>query len=280
MSVLLVLLMFALVMTLGRLLKRRAQPSTAGPVETLPRLRPRIETKFGTDVPTGYCFHPCHTWAVDEGWQLIRVGVDRFAVNLFGKIEHIDVVGLYRWVRQGQKLMTITVAGISVDLPSPVEGALTAVNRAALENPELVTTDPFCEGWIAVIKSHCYATDQKNLMQGAMVAPWISCLGTGWRSPAHRPFEPGFDRTTKQTGKRVFPDSAGRVRSAHEPACLMVVPLTMVEPITDEGWVRRGELDVLRDLTSDDPGWYGSAGHKRPAETVVPAPSGPDSPER
>lgn len=60
----------------------------------------------------------------------------------------------------------------------------------------------------------------------------------------------------------------------------MVVPLTMVEPITDEGWVRRGELDVLRDLTSDDPGWYGSAGHKRPAETVVPAPSGPDSPER
>jgi glycine cleavage system H lipoate-binding protein len=173
MSVLLVLLMFALVMTLGRLLKRRAQPSTAGPVETLPRLRPRIETKFGTDVPTGYCFHPCHTWAVDEGWQLIRVGVDRFAVNLFGKIEHIDVVGLYRWVRQGQKLMTITVAGISVDLPSPVEGALTAVNRAALENPELVTTDPFCEGWIAVIKSHCYATDQKNLMQGAMVAPWM-----------------------------------------------------------------------------------------------------------
>ncbi|MBZ5658160.1 MAG: hypothetical protein LAO56_23100 [Acidobacteriia bacterium] len=61
----------------------------------------------------------------------------------------------------------------SVDLPSPVEGALTAVNRAALENPELVTTDPFCEGWIAVIKSHCFATDKKNLMHGAMAAQWM-----------------------------------------------------------------------------------------------------------
>lgn len=173
MSVLLALLMFALAMILGHLLKREAQPSATSPAETARRIRPLIETKLGMGVPRGYRFHPCHTWAVDEGWQLIRIGVDRFAVNLFGKIDHIDVAGLYRWVRQGQTLMTITVDGISVDLPSPVEGALTAVNRAALDNPDLVATDPFCEGWIAVIKSHCFDTDEKNLMQGAMVASWM-----------------------------------------------------------------------------------------------------------
>jgi len=173
MSVLLALLMFALVMILGHLLKRGARPSAIAPAETLRHFRPLIESKFGMDVHRGYCFHPCHTWAVDEGWQLIRVGIDRFATNLFGRIERIDVAGLYRWIRQGQKLMTITIDGISVDLPSPVEGALTAVNRAALENPELVTTDPFYEGWIALIKSPCFATDEKNLMQGAMVAPWM-----------------------------------------------------------------------------------------------------------
>ena len=173
MSVLLVLLMFAMVMILGHLFKRGTQPSATVPTESARRVRPLIESKFGMDVPRGYCFHPCHTWAVDEGWQLIRVGMDRFAVNLFGRIEHIDVAGLYRWVRQGQKLMTITVGGISVDLPSPVEGALTAVNRAALEDPELVTTDPFCEGWIAVIKSHCFDTDEKNLMHGSMAVQWM-----------------------------------------------------------------------------------------------------------
>jgi hypothetical protein len=36
---------------------------------------------------------------------------------------------------------------------------------------------------------------------------------------------------------------------------------------------------VLRDLTSDDQEWYGSAGRERPAGPVVPAPSGSDSPE-
>ena len=145
MSVLLALLTFALVMILGRLLKRGAQPSVIAPAETLRRFRPRVKSKFGMDVPRGYCFHPCHTWAVDEGWQLIRVGVDSFSANLFGKIEHIDVAGLHRWVRQGQKLMAITGAGISVDLPSPVEGVLTEVNRAALENPRIVY---LCSGMV------------------------------------------------------------------------------------------------------------------------------------
>jgi glycine cleavage system H lipoate-binding protein len=173
MSVLLVLLMFALAIMWGRLFKREVQPSAAVPEETLRRSRPRTENKFGMEVPRSYFFHPCHTWAVDEGLQLIRVGVDSFTANLFGKIEHIDVAGLYRWVRQGQRLATITGAGISVDLPSPTEGVLTAVNRAVLDDPAMATTDPYGDGWVAVIRSPSFGTDQRNLMQGAMVAPWM-----------------------------------------------------------------------------------------------------------
>ena len=173
MTVLFVFLMFALGIMLDWLFKRQARLSAAVSPETSRHPRPRIENEFGMKVPRGYCFHPCHTWAVDQGLQLIRVGIDSFAVSLFGKIERIDVAGQYRWVRQGQKLMTITGGGISVDLPSPVEGELTSVNRAVLEDPAMATTDSYCDGWVAVIKSPCFSTDQRNLMQGAMVAPWM-----------------------------------------------------------------------------------------------------------
>lgn len=173
MSVLLVLMMFALAILWGRLFKCEVQRSAAVPAQTLRRFRPRIESEFGMEIPRSYFFHPCHTWAVDEGLQLIRVGVDSFAANLFGKIEHIGVTGLYRWVRQGQKLMTITGAGISVDLPSPIEGVLTAVNRAVLEDPAIATTDPYCDGWVAVIQSSSFGADQRNLMRGPMVAAWM-----------------------------------------------------------------------------------------------------------
>jgi glycine cleavage system H lipoate-binding protein len=90
-----------------------------------------------------------------------------------GKIDHIDVCGANRWVRQGQKLITLTSSGTSIDLLSPVEGVVTAINNDALENPDLVTSDPYEHGWIAMVKSPDLKVNQRNLIQGPMVAPWM-----------------------------------------------------------------------------------------------------------
>jgi glycine cleavage system H protein len=158
---------------ISHFLKRREQPTTTVAAEKWGRPWPQFTGEFDREIPKGYCFHPCHTWALHEGWQIVRVGLDSFAADLFGKIDRIELPGLDRWVRQGQKLMTVIGAGISVDLPSPVEGTLTAVNQVALEDPCLVTADPYREGWIAVIKSPDIAINRKNLVQGAMVAPWM-----------------------------------------------------------------------------------------------------------
>ena len=65
----------------------------------------------GFEVPQGYCFHPGHTWVRDEGHQDARVGIDAFAGNLFGKIDAIELAGLNRWIRQGQKLCTRKTRG-------------------------------------------------------------------------------------------------------------------------------------------------------------------------
>jgi hypothetical protein len=76
-------------------------------------------------------------------------------------------------VRQGQKLLTIHGGGVSLELLSPVEGVVTAVNSDALEDPTLLTRDPYKDGWVAVVKSPDLALNQKNLVQGPMVAPWM-----------------------------------------------------------------------------------------------------------
>ena len=60
-----------------------------------------------------------------------RVGVDKFVTYLLGKIDHIDICGANRWVRQGQKLITLHSGNTSVDLLSPVEGVVTAINNDA-----------------------------------------------------------------------------------------------------------------------------------------------------
>ena len=127
----------------------------------------------GFEVPEGYAFHPGHTWVLDEGRQNARVGIDAFAGNLFGKIDSIEIADLNRWVRQGQKLCTVTREGQSIDLLSPIEGVLVSVNHEVLKNPNLIVDDPYKNGWLCVVKAPELSTNAKNLLQGPMVPAWM-----------------------------------------------------------------------------------------------------------
>lgn len=134
---------------------------------------PATEPGCDMAIPEGYGFHLGHTWVLRDGGENARVGIDSFAANLVGKIEQVDVVGLNRWVRQGQRLLTLKSGEVTVDLLSPVEGVVTALNRGLVENPALIAHDPYRDGWIAVMKSPNLAISQKNLVPGPMVAPWM-----------------------------------------------------------------------------------------------------------
>jgi glycine cleavage system H lipoate-binding protein len=172
MSILFVLLMFLLIISVTYFVKRPGEAVQPAMVAAVPPL-PEIEHEVGFDVPKGYCFHPGHTWVLDEGRQNARIGLDAFAANLLGKIARIEVSGINRWVRQGQKLVTVTHGGITADLVSPVEGIVMSVNPQILNNPDLLVNDPYQEGWICIVKSPDLGTNVRNLVQGTMVAPWM-----------------------------------------------------------------------------------------------------------
>lgn len=173
MSILFVLLTFLLILTV--MYFRRPQED-ANALQVAPAKKvaaPLMLKQAGFEVPQDYCFHPGHTWVVDEGRQNARVGIDAFAGNLFGKIDSIELAELNRWVRQGQPICTITREGRSVELLSPVEGVLVSVNHEVLKNPNLVVEEPYRNGWLGVIKAPELKTNFKNLLQGPIVLPWM-----------------------------------------------------------------------------------------------------------
>ena len=171
MSILFVLLMFLLIMA-ATYLRSHGQVPAKAEVWAGPQA-PRMEREYGFAIPQGYSFHPGHTWVINEGGENTRVGLDSFAANLLGSIEHIDVISPNRWIRQGQKLMTIKSGEQAVELLSPVEGVVTTVNQDLADNPSLASRSPYKDGWVAMIKSPDFAINQKNLIQGTMVAPWM-----------------------------------------------------------------------------------------------------------
>lgn len=172
MSILFVLLMFLLVMSISYF-RSRGEVAAHQPEVWAGPSAPRLQREYGFSIPEGYCFHPGHTWVLKEDGENARVGVDSFALNLIGKIDRIDVLGSSRWVRQGQKLVSLISGNQQFDLVSPVEGVVTAINKEALQDPGLLARDPYQNGWIAIVKSPDLALNKKNLVQGGMVAPWL-----------------------------------------------------------------------------------------------------------
>jgi glycine cleavage system H protein len=172
MSILFVLLTFLIVIAVNYVY---FNPQEALP-ETKVAVRPKapvMAKEAGFSIPQGYSFHPGHTWVMRESGDNARIGLDKFAADLVGKIDRIEVADPSRWIRQGQPLVTIHSDGTSFDLLSPVEGVVMSVNDDVVKNPALATTDPYHDGWIAVLRSPDLRTNQRNLLQGPMVAPWM-----------------------------------------------------------------------------------------------------------
>jgi len=172
-SILFVLLTFLLILTV-MYFRRPQEPQEAFQVAPSRELAsPVMLQDTGFEVPQGYCFHPGHTWVLDEGHQNARVGIDAFAGNLFGEVDAVEIAALNRWVRQGQKLCTVKHGGHSVDLLCPVEGVLVSVNHEVLKRPNLIVEDPYENGWVCAVKAPELAINAKNLLQGTIVAAWL-----------------------------------------------------------------------------------------------------------
>jgi glycine cleavage system H protein len=174
MTVIMVLLTFAIFLLIDYV---RGQKQTARqPVlrtvsqEAASRVLPAMVAGF--QVPENVRYHAGHTWALSESRELVRVGIDDFASKLIGKIESIALPQRGRWVRQGQKIWTIFRDGKSVDMVSPIEGTVTAINEAVLQNPELARKDPYGDGWLLTVQAPDSKINFRNLMGGTLARLW------------------------------------------------------------------------------------------------------------
>jgi len=111
--------------------------------------------------------------AAANGTGMARVGLDAFAANVIGNVQQIVVVGEQRWVRQGQKLITLTGPCETIEMFSPLEGVVAAINPAVIRDPGLALHDPYGKGWVCQIKSSEMETNRRNLMHGSMAARWL-----------------------------------------------------------------------------------------------------------
>jgi glycine cleavage system H lipoate-binding protein len=181
MTVLLVILMFAVFITIDYVLERRrarveaTAPAAATPAEPVmpPPLAAEPVWVAGYQLPEELYYHRGHTWARVVGPDTVLVGLDDFARKLIGSVEKLRLPPVGSWLRQGARAVRTLLGDRDADLVSPVDGEVVAVNRQLEERPELATDDPYGRGWLFKIRSSELARSLRNLLSGRLARRWL-----------------------------------------------------------------------------------------------------------
>jgi glycine cleavage system H lipoate-binding protein len=118
-------------------------------------------------------FHPGHTWLLNEGHQLDRVGADELAVQATGSIEKVELPQPGRWVRQGQKAWAFYHNGERIEMVSPAEGEVAEINPEVVRDPSLIVKDPYGKGWLMTVRVPDEESVERNLLPEELVPAWM-----------------------------------------------------------------------------------------------------------
>ena len=91
-----------------------------------------------------------HEWVRVEGNEAV-IGITDFAQRELGDIVYIDINTVGDEVEQDEVFGSVEAVKTVSDLFMPVTGTINEVNAALNDNPELVNSDPYGDGWMVKV---------------------------------------------------------------------------------------------------------------------------------
>ncbi|WP_266203118.1 glycine cleavage system protein GcvH [Pontibacter kalidii] len=99
------------------------------------------------NLPENLKYTKDHEWVRVEG-DVAYVGITDFAQSELGDIVYVDIDTVDKDINQNDVFGTVEAVKTVSDLFSPLSGTVQEFNGKLEDNPELVNSDPYGEGWI------------------------------------------------------------------------------------------------------------------------------------
>ena len=92
-----------------------------------------------------------HEWISIDG-DYAFVGITNFAQKELGDIVFVEIESLDQEIKSGEVFGSVEAVKTVSDLFMPMTGEIIEINQKIIDNPELVNSDPYGEGWMVKIK--------------------------------------------------------------------------------------------------------------------------------
>jgi glycine cleavage system H protein len=103
------------------------------------------------NVPANLKYTKDHEWVLING-DVATIGITEFAQSELGDIVFVEIETIGETMEKEAVFGSIEAVKTVSDLFMPISGEIITLNEALENNPELVNTDPYGEGWMIKVK--------------------------------------------------------------------------------------------------------------------------------
>jgi glycine cleavage system H protein len=96
-------------------------------------------------------FSASHLWVRVEGSEAV-LGLSDYLQDQMGEITTLELPDLGDLLRASRRMGKVESEEASSPIEAPLSGEVLEVNAEALENPDLVNSDPYAGGWLLRIR--------------------------------------------------------------------------------------------------------------------------------
>jgi glycine cleavage system H protein len=102
-----------------------------------------------SSIPEDLSYTKEHEWVagLDDG-RTVTVGVTAYAAEQLGDVVYVQVPEVGAAVATGDAVGEVESTKSVSDIFAPVTGEVVEVNAAVVDDPSLVNSDPYGEGWL------------------------------------------------------------------------------------------------------------------------------------
>src|SRR5213594_3198249 len=104
-----------------------------------------------SDIPADLKYAKSHEWVRATG-SVATVGITDHAQHELTDVVFVELPEPGRKVSAGEACAVVESVKTASDIYSPVSGEVTEVNKAVVENPALVNSEPYGAGWFYKVK--------------------------------------------------------------------------------------------------------------------------------
>src|ERR1700752_4210988 len=125
-----------------------------------------------TNVPADLKYAKSHEW-VRVSADTATIGVTDHAQQELTDVVFVELPSVGRQVKAGEACAVVESVKTASDIYSPVSGQILEVNKAVVDNPALVNSEPYGSGWFYKIKLSAPA-ELESLMTPAQYTAQIT----------------------------------------------------------------------------------------------------------